>query len=135
MRPIELEMNMFGAYAQHTVLDLTKLGERGVFLITGDTGAGKTTLFDAIMYALYGNVTNDRRSGTTMRSDYAGAGMRRPSRQGFCNAHPPLPYFERKPRLYQSQRDWTLQQPSNGTYRRRRRKRTLQIIYFYKTKS
>ncbi len=74
MRPIELEMNMFGAYAAHTKLDFTKLGERGVFLITGDTGAGKTTLFDAIMYALYGNVTNNaRRSGTTMRSDYASA--------------------------------------------------------------
>ncbi len=73
MRPIELEMNMFGAYASHTKLDFTKLGESGVFLITGDTGAGKTTLFDAIVYALYGKVTNSRRSGTTMRSDYAAA--------------------------------------------------------------
>ena len=72
MRPLKLEMEMFGPYAAKTVIEFEKLGERGVFLITGDTGAGKTTLFDAIVYALYGEVTNDRRSGTTMRSDYAG---------------------------------------------------------------
>ncbi len=73
MRPLKLEMNMFGAYAAHTVLDFEKLGDRGVFLVTGDTGAGKTTLFDAIMYALYGFVTNSRRTGAAMRSDYATA--------------------------------------------------------------
>jgi exonuclease SbcC len=72
MRPITLEMNMFGPYAAPTCVEFGKLGEKGVFLITGDTGAGKTTLFDAIVYALYGNVTNTRRSGTGMRSDYAG---------------------------------------------------------------
>lgn len=71
MRPITLEMNMFGPYAVPTRLDFDRLGEKGVFLITGDTGAGKTTLFDAIVYALYGNVTNTRRSGSAMRSDYA----------------------------------------------------------------
>jgi len=71
MRPLKLEMNMFGAYAAHTVLDFEMLGDRGLFLITGDTGAGKTTIFDAIMYALYGQVTNSRRSGAAMRSDYA----------------------------------------------------------------
>ena len=71
MRPITLEMNMFGPYAAPTRLDFDRLGEKGVFLITGDTGAGKTTIFDAIVYALYGSVTNTRRSGTAMRSDYA----------------------------------------------------------------
>ncbi len=71
MRPITLEMNMFGPYAAPTRLDFDRLGERGVFLITGDTGAGKTTLFDAIVYALYGHVSNARRSGSAMRSDYA----------------------------------------------------------------
>lgn len=71
MRPLTLEMNMFGPYAQPTRIEFDRLGERGVFLITGDTGAGKTTLFDAIVYALYGEVTNTRRSGATMRSDYA----------------------------------------------------------------
>ena len=71
MRPVTLEMNMFGPYAQSTRIDFDRLGEKGVFLITGDTGAGKTTLFDAIVYALYGQVTNSRRSGSAMRSDYA----------------------------------------------------------------
>ena len=71
MRPLTLEMEMFGPYAVPTRLDFERLGEKGVFLITGDTGAGKTTLFDAIVYALYGQVTNTRRSGASMRSDYA----------------------------------------------------------------
>lgn len=71
MRPVALEMNMFGPYAQPTRIDFDRFGEKGVFLITGDTGAGKTTLFDAIVYALYGHVTNTRRSASAMRSDYA----------------------------------------------------------------
>lgn len=71
MRPLELKMAMFGPYAHETTIDFETLGESGVFLITGDTGAGKTTIFDAIVYALYGRVTNERRSGTGMRSDYA----------------------------------------------------------------
>ena len=76
MRPLTLEMEMFGPYAVPTKLDFARLGEKGVFLITGDTGAGKTTLFDAIVYALYGQVTNTRRSGASMRSDYASPGDR-----------------------------------------------------------
>ncbi len=71
MRPIKLSMAMFGPYAHETTIDFGALGESGVFLITGDTGAGKTTIFDAIVYALYGRVTNERRSGAGMRSDYA----------------------------------------------------------------
>ena len=74
MRPIALTLSMFGPYARETTIDFAALGESGVFLITGDTGAGKTTLFDAIVYALYGRVTNDRRSGSGMRSDYAAPG-------------------------------------------------------------
>ena len=71
MRPLKLTMAMFGPYAHETTIDFSAFGESGVFLITGDTGAGKTTIFDAIAYALYGRVTNDRRTGTGMRSDYA----------------------------------------------------------------
>ena len=71
MRPLKLTMAMFGPYAHETTIDFSEFGESGVFLITGDTGAGKTTIFDAIAYALYGRVTNERRSGSGMRSDYA----------------------------------------------------------------
>ena len=71
MRPLKLTMAMFGPYAHETTIDFSAFGESGVFLITGDTGAGKTTIFDAIAYALYGRVTNERRTGSGMRSDYA----------------------------------------------------------------
>lgn len=72
MRPLTLEMHMFGPYTQTTTVDFSRFGEGGVFLITGDTGAGKTTLFDGMVYALYGRVTNDRRTGASLRNDHAG---------------------------------------------------------------
>lgn len=70
MRPIKLTMSAFGPYAGKTVIDADRLGEAGLYLITGDTGAGKTTIFDAIAYALFGD-KNSIRSGTMLRSKYA----------------------------------------------------------------
>lgn len=71
MKPICLTMCAFGSYGGKTVIDFTKAG-RGVFLITGDTGAGKTTIFDGITFALYGETSGGKRDGRMMRSQYAG---------------------------------------------------------------
>ena len=72
MRPIKLTMSAFGPYRAETVVDFTKLGNGGIYLITGDTGAGKTTIFDAITYALYGEASGSSRDDARMfRSKYA----------------------------------------------------------------
>lgn len=62
MRPIRLVMSAFGSYANKQEIDFDQLGKEGLFLITGDTGSGKTTIFDAIMYALYGMTTGQYRN-------------------------------------------------------------------------
>ena len=72
MRPIQLTMSAFGPYAGTTVLDLDSLGTEGLYLITGDTGAGKTTIFDGIVYALYGRASGENRDSGMLRSKYAG---------------------------------------------------------------
>ena len=71
MRPLKLTVSGFGPYAKEQVFDLEKLGNYGIYLITGDTGAGKTTIFDAINFALFGEASGKDRDGKMLRSKYA----------------------------------------------------------------
>lgn len=73
MRPRRLTMQAFGSYGKNTVIDFTGVNQN-LFLITGDTGAGKTTIFDAIVFALYGEASsgNNRKDGAELQSQFAG---------------------------------------------------------------
>ena len=70
MKPTKLVMQAFGAYAEQTEIDFTQFEEKGLFLICGDTGAGKTTIFDAISYALYGEARGSYRDTKNLKSEY-----------------------------------------------------------------
>ena len=71
MKPIHLVMSAFGPYSGEVALPFNELADHGLFLITGDTGAGKTTIFDAIAFALFGEASGSIRTTETLRSDFA----------------------------------------------------------------
>ena len=72
MKPIKLSMTAFGPYHQKEVIEFTKLHEHGIFVVSGATGAGKTTIFDAITFALYDSGSGeDREKSLFLRSDFA----------------------------------------------------------------
>ena len=73
MKPLQLTMRAFGAYAGEQIIDFTLLGDKNFFLIHGPTGSGKTTILDAISFALYGSASGDLRESKNLRSDYAPA--------------------------------------------------------------
>lgn len=75
MKPLKLTMQAFGSYGKRTLIDFTRLGQN-LFLITGDTGAGKTTIFDAIVFAIYGEASssNNKKDGTELQSQYVDYG-------------------------------------------------------------
>ena len=85
MRPLNLTMQAFGPYAGHVEIDFSKFGDHGLYLIYGDTGSGKTMLFDAIAYALFGESSGDR-DVRTLRSDFADASTRTEVRLTFEHA-------------------------------------------------
>ena len=71
MRPLELKITGLGPYAGSVEIPMRELGSQGLYLITGDTGAGKTTIFDAICFALYGEASGEFRDPSMFRSKYA----------------------------------------------------------------
>jgi len=73
MRPLKMRMTAFGPYAGTEEIDFDRLGKSGLYLITGDTGAGKTTIFDALTFALYGQASGPNREPSMLRSKYADA--------------------------------------------------------------
>src|SRR3954469_5652105 len=99
MRLHRLEMTAFGPYAGTETVDFDELAQHGIFLLTGPTGAGKTSVLDAISYALFGAVPGARQSAKRLRSDHADAATRTAgSLELTISGHPPPATRPRAPR-------------------------------------
>ena len=94
MRPLVLKLSAFGPYAGQIEIPMEELGNRGIYLITGDTGAGKTTIFDAISFVLYGEASGPNRDASMFRSKYAGPDT--PTRVEMTFLHGGKEYFIRR---------------------------------------
>lgn len=104
MRPLTLTMSAFGPYAKETTIDFEQLGTSGLYLICGDTGAGKTTIFDAITYALFGSTANGSDNDSTLYSQFAEFGT-----PGFVDLE-----FELKGLRYKVHRTLSYDRPKQG---------------------
>lgn len=104
MKPIKLVLSAFGPFAGVQEVNFKELNEKGIFLITGDTGAGKTTIFDAISFALYGEASGgtERRLAKSFRSDYASKNI--PTYVEFTFTHKGLTYIIRRNPEYERQK-------------------------------
>ena len=104
MRPLNLKLSAFGPYAGSVNIPMDDLGSRGLYLITGDTGAGKTTIFDAICFALYGEASGPNRDASMFRSKYASPDM--PTEVELTFLHGGKEYYvKRNPEYYRSKKN------------------------------
>ena len=104
MKPLELTISAIGPFAEQTEISFERLGKQGLFLISGDTGAGKTTLFDAICFALFGEASGSNRGVDSMRSDFA-----KPQTKSFVSLT-----FSHQGRQYRVVRNPAYQRPKLG---------------------
>ena len=103
MKPIKLELSAFGPYKGKVEIDFEKIGSQGIFLITGDTGSGKTTIFDGICFALFGTASGSRREINSFRSDFSSDDV--PTYVHFSFLHKGIIYnIERIPKYYRKKK-------------------------------
>ena len=119
MRPLKLSMSAFGPFVGTEVIDFTRLGDNPLFLLNGPTGAGKTTILDAICFALYGKTTGDEREGGQMRCDMSDDQLLTEVTFDFSLAenHYQIRRVPEQPRIKKSGEGFTIQKPEAQLYK------------------